>query len=130
MSAHPPGHPPASPPTPTGPGRSLTPGPDDAALRPSDGPGINPIAECAPRRRPRLGEVIRDLECLFQRGLNILELPIDRDSYPDGPRGYITEARFEVVGFQLRAALCELAEIAALNPPPVGSAVPFVRRPA
>jgi hypothetical protein len=36
---HPPGHPTG----PTGPGRTDTPGPADAALRPSTGPGIDPI---------------------------------------------------------------------------------------
>lgn len=87
---------------------SQSPGPADAVFRPSDGPGIDPIAalpvpelldeadliaaggllgigephEHSTTPLPRLGEVIRDVERLLAQASTILRRPVDPASEP------------------------------------------------
>jgi hypothetical protein len=91
---------------------------------------LRPCPRLGAPARPRLGERIRDLERLIRQAQAVLAAPVDPASYPDGVGGHITDAAFEVVGFQFDAALRELGRIADLSPPPVGSAVPVGKPPA
>lgn len=102
MTTHPPGHPTG----PTGPGRTDTPGPADAAFRPSDGPGANPIgalpvdctcghggldrmfhlAPCPLAERgdrlPRLDEQVRNAQDLIAQAEAVLRRDVDPASEP------------------------------------------------
>lgn len=108
MTTHPPGHPTG----PTGPGR----------FRPSEGPDADPIAGLD--TWPRYGERIRDVERLLRQAANVLDQRVQPDSYPQGINGHLADAGFEVVGFQIDAALRELQRLGELTSPPAGSAVP------
>lgn len=72
-------------------------------------------------RRPRVLEVVSDLERLVAQALAILEQPIDPDSYPAGPLAHAADIGFEVIGFQFEAAQRELAKIGELRPPADGT---------
>lgn len=111
-----PSWPPTQPTGPTGPGR----------FRPSEGPDADPIAGLD--TWPRFGERIRDMERLFLQAANVLDQPVQPTSYPQGVNGHEADAGFQVIAFQIEAALRELRRLGDLTSPPVGSAVKLPAR--
>jgi hypothetical protein len=85
-----------------------------------NGPGDTPEAReqwlnANADRWPTYAERIADLQRLIQQAHAIVDRPIDPDTYPQGINGHPAEAGFEVVGFNLDAALRELGQLAGLT---------------
>ena len=108
-------HPPGQPDGPTGPGRL----PEfDEVDHYATG---EPHQHSAPPV-PRIGEIIRDSERLLAQALAVLERGVDPASIPHGNAGLVSFWR-DSAGFHIEAALRDLASLADVSLPPVGSAV-------
>jgi hypothetical protein len=116
-----------------------TPGPSDSAISQPVGPGFDlpaasrPPCTCGhdrverlfhlapcPRsergdRLPRHLEVVLDIQHLVAQALAILDRPVDPETYPPAPMAHAVDIGFEVVGYNLEAAMRELVKITELN---------------